>query len=204
MGLYRYNNRETYFVHIPRTGGRHVDKIIKSSGAEHAYTNMDHMILGRFTCHLHYPLYELKLPTNNATHITVVRNPLERFKSMMKQKSKDFNVNYNEYLKTKSDWDRFLLVSQEIDDFKANWIRPQHQFICRKTLIWKFEDGFGENFTDWLHRMSGIEAEPMDRSYELLPSEKSDREAPELNDQICDWAKEFYLKDYERFGYKTS
>ncbi len=201
MGLYQYNNRETYLVHIPRTGGRYVDQIIKESGALHSYTDMNQQILSRFVCHLHYPLYEYKLPTTNATHIAVVREPLDRFKSVMNQKSLMFDIDYNKEIRSKEDWDRFLLISQEIDDFRSNWMRPQNEFVCERTLIWKYEDGFGDDFIKWLYNMTGIEAAASQRSYLLLPSEETDQSSIELNDQICDWAKEFYTKDYDKFEY---
>jgi len=204
MGLYRYNNRETYFVHIPRTGGRYLHQLFRSAGAEQAYTTKDKLVLGREIRHLHYPLYECKLKTENATHITVVRDPLDRFKSVMTQKAIRDSVDYNELIKTKKDWERFLLIGQEIDEFKTNWLRPQNQFVSRKTFIWKYEDGFGTEFIDWLNRMTGIGAQLEDKSYTLLPSEQSDKEVAELSDQICEWAKEFYADDYKRFGYDAS
>ena len=38
----------------------------------------------------------------------------------------------------------------------VNWFRPQVDFLTSETNIWKFEDGFGEDFSEWLSGLLGV------------------------------------------------
>ena len=38
----------------------------------------------------------------------------------------------------------------------VNWFRPQVDFLTSETNIWKFEDGFGDDFAEWLSGVLGV------------------------------------------------
>ena len=50
----------------------------------------------------------------------------------------------------------------------VNWFRPQMDFITDDTNIWKFEDGFGSDFDEWLSEVLGVEYKTKDVPYEKL------------------------------------
>ena len=37
----------------------------------------------------------------------------------------------------------------------VNWFRPQMDFLTDDTNIWKFEDGFGDDFSEWMSEVIG-------------------------------------------------
>ena len=78
-----------------------------------------------------------------------------------------------------------------------NWFRPQIDFLRSDTHVWKFEDGFGENFVSWLSGIVGIDLEFTDDvEYAVAPDEGNKLEkTPQLIDTLI----HFYKQDIEQF-----
>ena len=53
-----------------------------------------------------------------------------------------------------------MMFYQMLENFPltqaVNWFRPQVDFLTSETNIWKFEDGFGEDFSEWLSGLLGV------------------------------------------------
>lgn len=201
MGIYRQKDNHFFYIHIPRTGGRYVRALFKRSiGTQSFFDDFTIKRRNKTETHLHYPLYEVELPVENIPHITVVRNPLNRFLSAMKVRSFECDADFNEIIKDKKTFDKFMVYQNEIDCFSSNWFLEQHKFVTEKTKIWKYEWGFGSNFRDWVKSNTNFEINGI-TSFDnfTFPGDKCP--PVKLNKNIQKWAKEFYKEDYKKFNY---
>ena len=66
--------------------------------------------------HFHRELYQKHLNIKDIKHVTIVRDPLQRYLSLKTHNYPD----------------------------SENWLRPQVDYVTEETNIWKFEDGFDE------------------------------------------------------------
>ena len=119
-----YQHKETrkrfFFIHVPRTAGRFLQENIKQNGFE-PEQSIWKAIDGVETAHLHRELYEKNLDVENIPHISIVRDPLERY------------ISLKSYI-----------------CHPKGWFRPQVDYVSDKTHVWYFEDGFNDNFSNWL------------------------------------------------------
>jgi len=212
MIIYNKNIKKyVYFIHIPRTAGRFVSNIFTQDRNYLTY-------LSKFNCyyageslpHLTYPKYldldkifinynESKFKMDNIPHFTVVREPFDKFKSEMKAALKtkndlNFILNCN-----KNSLKNFLDLS--IKNNTNNWHLPQSSFESEKTKIWKFEDGFGVNFMNWVKENFNFDIKTENVQYLKNPS--YDLTELDLNclQKIEPFVYEIYKEDYLQFGY---
>ena len=119
-----YYHKETgkrfLFVHIPRTAGRFIQENIRLNGYEPEQIIWE-LIEDVEISHLHRELYEKYLDVEYLEQIAIVRDPVERYISL---KSYPYHP--------------------------KGWFRPQVDYINMKTHLWRFEDGFGDDFADWM------------------------------------------------------
>ena len=81
--------------------------------------------------------------------------------------------------------------------FSANWFRSQVDFMNDKTKIWKYEDGMGENFVNWLGDLIGVDLK-FDEDIDY-PKSKDEGNKLDKTPQIIDNVKQLYRKDIEQF-----
>ena len=77
----------------------------------------------------------------------------------------------------------------------VNWFRPQIDFLTDDTNIWKFEEGFGSDFDEWMSEILGVEYTTKDVQYEKLAygeTKKLEKTAKLVNNIMS-----LYRKDYE-------
>ena len=119
-----YHHRETgkrfLFVHIPRTAGRFIQENIRLNGYEPEQIIWE-PIEGVEISHLHRELYEKYLEVEYLEQIAIVRDPVERYLSL-----------------------------KSYPHHPKGWFRPQVDYINMKTHLWRFEDGFGDAFAEWM------------------------------------------------------
>lgn len=190
-----------YYIHIPRTGGRYVKNLFKKNNYNYLFD--DYYMYLRDTlkrkdiefCHFEYP-YFFKL-TNNKTvdNFTVVRDPIDRFRSclkatLLKDKIEITTNNVNEILNNLK-----LFINNQIISETNNWFVPQVNFISYETKLWKYEDGLGKNFRNWLFQNFNLKLEIYDTKYDIANyDEKIDLEFTSLQK---DNIKNYYYKDYK-------
>ena len=83
MTILHHNDKACYFIHIPRTGGEYVTSLFNESdrGEEYKlFLNENERLGGIVLEHLHYPLYNWYFNLEKIPHITIVREPWEKFK----------------------------------------------------------------------------------------------------------------------------
>jgi hypothetical protein len=198
MHFYK-DDLNVYFVHIPRTGGRYVKKLLLSNqfksnfncpGETH-YKGIEIM-------HLHESLLNDFNVYKNSKKFTIVRNPLSRFISAA---SIDLAVNLsvNWKLDTVDNvLDYITFQKNGCGSCRNSWFRPQWEFVNKNCLVWKFEDGFGENFKKFLlenlniklHNLNVNWKNPLDKKLQPINLDM------EIVQQAISIA---YKTDYDRF-----
>ena len=143
-----------FHIHIPRTAGRYLDWNFMLNGFQ-MENNTTPNIEGVEVQHLHRDLYEQYLDVAGIPHISVVRNPIDRFISCsiflkrmygddIQDAMEDENLFYS------------MLENFPFEDAGRNWFRSQIDFITSDTHLWKFEDGFGDDFCEWVGDIIGV------------------------------------------------
>ena len=200
-----------FFIHIPRTAGRFLLENFRENGynIEHHLTKKifnwsikekkeRDNYLGTPTegveiLHTHYPLYSKWKSIKGLSSIAVVRNPIDRFFSA--------SWSYSTVASQSSfeDWTTYeSIVSQYRLINTANWWRPQHEFVSPHTKIWKYENGFGEKFCDWINNIL-----PINFSIKTQTYLQEDYDQPGLmkTTALINNIKKFYRQDFEKFDY---
>ena len=182
------------FVHIPRTAGRFLEENFKENGFEPEqilWKSVD----GIEVAHFHNELYLKHFDDlGSIPHFTIVRNPIDRFMSCSIFLTRMYGEDIQEMMEDP------MLFSSMLENFPltqaVNWFRPQMDFITDDTNIWKFEDGFGSDFDEWLSEVLGVEYSTKDVPYEKLAygeTKKLEKTAKLVNN-ITD----LYRKDIEQ------
>jgi len=195
MPTYRHTSgRRFLHIHIPRTGGRFFEENLRLNGFE-AEQSIWHTIDGVEIAHFDRELYKEHLNVDNIPHITVVRNPLDRFISC----SIFLKRMYGDIDKELEDEMYFYSLIQNYPLTEGvNWFRPQVDFISDETHIWNFSDGFGEDFGEWISNILGIEFKIYNVPYGKLTTDETNR--VKRTDRIIHNVKTFYRDDYSKLA----
>ena len=181
------------FVHIPRTAGRFLEENFKENGFEPEqilWKSVD----GIEIAHFHNELYIKHFDDlGSIRHFTVVRNPVDRFMSCSIFLTRMYGDDIQEAMEDP------MMFSSMLQNFPltqaVNWFRPQIDFLTDDTNIWKFEDGFGSDFDEWMSEILGVEYTTKDVQYEKLAygeTKKLKKTAKLVNNIMS-----LYRKDYE-------
>lgn len=198
MTIFNQNNNKCYFIHIPRTGGRFVSSLFENSkDVDYEYNDYS----SKQTPHLQYPLYNEFLDICDMPHITVVRNPYDKFLSSIRMMNQLHQIDYNEVLNSYENFLEFVNYEIELGSQENRWFLPQHNFISSKTYFWKYEWGFGENFRDWIYKKTKIKINLTEVDYEKHSLETPERYNYKLNKNIKHYVKRYYKEDYKKFKY---
>jgi hypothetical protein len=190
MPLFIKNDIKLFFIHIPRTAGRYLVKKFEKNNFKVIHNDHSQYINNSNIPHLQYPFYNLLLGVKDVYQFTIVRNPVDRFISMCRIVSYDFNK-----IKTKKD---FLKAMEyfRYETREQNWFIPQHKFVSDSTPYWKIENKIDNNFFKFIN----IKIKNKKTTY--LKDELYDNNPkPVLSDEVIRHVKNYYKKDYERFNY---
>lgn len=188
------------FVHIPRTAGRFIEQNLMKGNdflwdddveIDRQYKSIEGVELA----HFHREYYEKYLDVKDIPHITVVRNPIDRFISCSIFLSELYGDDIEELLEDP------MMFSSMLQNFPStesvNWFRPQIDFISEKTHIWKFEDMFEDEFGEWLSDIVGVDIKMRkDMPVEKLPTDESKK--VKRSAKLIDNIKSLYRKDIEQ------
>jgi len=194
-----------FFIHIPRTAGRFLvenfwrndydiehhltkERIKEKEMSNYLWTPAE----GVEISHTHYSLYSKWKNIKDLPSITIVRNPIDRFFSASGRIAPGLQSSFENW----TTYENFF--SKEALTKIHNWWRPQHEFVSPHTKIWKYEDGFGKNFCDWINNIL-----PVDISITPQPTEKHPYDGSKLikTKPLIDNTKKFYRQDFEKFDY---
>ena len=195
------SGKRVFFAHIPRTAGRFVEANLSKNDFKWDDAHLDNgkgimsIVNGFEVAHYHRDHYMKYLDTKDIPHFSIVRNPIDRFISASIYIKRFCGDKAQEGVEDKNS---FLYVLKSIPHRQSlNWFRPQIDFLRSDTHIWKFEDGFGEDFVSWLSGIVGIDLEFTDDvEYAVAPDEGNKLEkTPQLIDTLI----HFYKQDIEQF-----
>ena len=127
---------------------------------------------------------------------------LDRFKSQIKALPEHLEETFFS-IKNQDDFNKFLNEIVPEENPLSNWFTPQDKFISDKTYIWKFENGFGDNFIKWLSDNFDIEIKIMVSKEDILKAE-FDYEYIDMTivDGYKKYIDEYYQNEYESLGYE--
>ena len=181
------------FVHIPRTAGRFLEENILNHGFEPEqviWKSVD----GIEIAHFHAELYQKHFDDlSNIPHFAIVRNPIDRFISCSIFLTRMYGEDIQEAMEDP------MMFGSMLQNFPltqaVNWFRPQIDFLTDDTNIWKFEDGFGSDFDEWVSEIVGVEYTTKDVPYEKLAYGETKK--LEKTDKLVNNIMSLYRKDYE-------
>ena len=181
------------FVHIPRTAGRFLEENFKENGFE-AEQILWKSVDGIEIAHFHNELYLKHFDDlGNIPHFTIVRNPIDRFISCSIFLTRMYGEDIQEAMEDP------IMFGSMLQNFPltqaVNWFRPQIDFLTDDTNIWKFEDGFGSDFDEWVSEIVGVEYTTKDVPYEKLAYGETKK--LEKTDKLVNNIMSLYRKDYE-------
>ena len=154
-----------FFAHIPRTAGRFVEYNLVCVEKNDCRWDPDEQFKmdngfgimsvrhGAEVAHYHKELYEEYLDVKDIPHISVIRNPIDKFFSASSFFKRMYGDDIQEAMEDP------IMFHSMLDNFPlteaVNWFRPQMDFLTDDTNIWKFEDGFGDDFSEWMSDIIG-------------------------------------------------
>jgi len=197
---HKKTDNKFFFVHIPRTAGRFLVENFFHHGCEIIHPFIDESIHGSSPyigqeiegiqmLHAHEAIYNKWNKAKNIPHFTIVRNPIDKFFSASSRPDLDLSQSYIE------NWDNF---NKEISKKHfRNWFRPQHEFISSKTKVWKYEDGFRQDFCDWISNIVSFPFNVKPLDYRKVHVKDKFKKTEVLLNNV----KKFYRKDFENFNY---
>jgi len=204
MATYKHTSGKRFlFVHIPRTGGRFIEVNLEKNGWEvepidqYGIPHYQHSFIEDCEiAHFHRDLYEKYCDIEGIEQIAVVRNPVDKFFSASTYLITVYGKEVQEKLE---DYDEMVSIIENFPMSETlSWWRPQVDFVTDTTHIWKFENGLGTDFGDWMSEKLGVPFE-IDKyaNYAMNRYEgsfKLDR-TPKLIDNIT----KFWREDIEQF-----
>ena len=194
MPVYRQDKKRFHFIHIPRTAGRFVESVIEDNNFK-LENDLSNEIEGVERLHLHRDLYEKYLDIKGITNIAIIRNPIDRFFSCSIFLKRMYGNDIQEAMEDP------IMFSMMLKNFPltqaVNWFRPLSDFITEDTYIWKFENGFKDEFEEWISDVLNFPFTVRDVPYEKLSTDETNK----LNksDRLIENIKQFWREDIEQF-----
>ena len=168
MTVYRQDKKRFHFIHIPRTAGRFVESVIEDNNFK-LENDLSNEIEGIERLHLHRDLYEKYLDIKGITNIAIIRNPIDRFFSCSIFLKRMYGNDIQEAMEDP------IMFSMMLKNFPltqaVNWFRPLSDFITEDTYIWKFENGFKDEFEEWISDVLNFPFTVRDVPYKKLSTD---------------------------------
>ena len=206
MAIFRHveSGKRFLFIHIPRSAGRFVEWNLVEQGWEWddkvGIDNMYKSLEGLELAHFHKEFYEKYLDVEDIPHVSIIRNPIDRFISSSIWLTRCYGDDIQEQMEDS------MLFSSLLYNFpfpeSVNWYRPQVDFMSDKTHIWKFEDGIGDEFSSWISGIVGVDIKmDPDLKYRTDPRMREESALSRLKktDALIDNLRIFYRKDLSTF-----
>ena len=196
-------DKRFFFAHIPRTAGRFIiiNLMTKNQcawddlhlGQEKMYNFHEGIEIG----HFHREYYEKYLKVKDIPHFSIVRNPITRFKSASLYLNRFVGDDVEQVMEDRQSFFSTLKAMIWHYPESANWFRSQVDFVTDKTNVWKFEDGFGDNFTNWLSGIVGVDF-IFDKDVQY-PKQRDEDNKFNLTSKHIDNIRDYYSEDFAEF-----
>jgi len=217
MSVFKHveSGKRFFFIHIPRTAGRFIELNLKAEGWEWENVNEDikltrllnlngppamyDSVEGIEIAHFHKELYKNYFDIKDIPHIAIIRNPIDRFISSSVWLNRHRHATQQQIENSFSSALSSLLDDPNFPE-SINWFRSQIDFISDKTHIWKFEDGIGNKFSNWISNIVDVNIK-MNPTLHYWASDDSIFWANKFKktDTLVNNIKTFYKKDISKF-----
>lgn len=186
-------NKNVYFVHVPRTGGRYITNLFKINKHEVSLDAFNTKWKNKEIGHLTYPDYEVYLNFLKCTKFAVIRDPITRFLSAINSDVKLNKDTIDTMLSSQENLNLYLnnLIFNDDD----NWYTPQINFLNYDVKIYKYENGLGDKFVEWINNNFNLKLEIFDA--------RSFSEVFEINltNKQKQYVENYYYKDFRLLNY---
>jgi hypothetical protein len=195
MPVYRHKELNTrfLFVHIPRTAGRFFQSNLEENNFKLEH-NANGSVDGIEVLHFHRDLYEKYLDVDGIPHLTIIRNPIDRFFGVSIFLKRMYGDDIQDLMEDETYF--FSMLNNFPLTESINWYRSQVDFISNKTHIWKYENGFGEDFSKWVSDILNVPFHVYDVPYKKLSYDESNK--LQKTDKLIDNIRKLYRKDFEQ------
>lgn len=195
MPVYQHKELDSrfLFVHIPRTAGRFFQTNLEENNFKLEH-NANGSVDGIEVLHFHRELYEKYLNVSDIPHISIIRNPVDRFFGASIFLKRMYGNDIQELMEEETYF--FSMLNNFPLTESVNWYRPQVDFISDKTHLWKYENGFGVDFAEWVSDILNVPFQVYDVPYKKLASDESNK--LQKTDKLIDNIRKLYRKDFEQ------
>ena len=197
--------KSVFFAHIPRTAGRYVEaNLLWKNECDWDEINLDTgngvmtMMHGAEIAHWHREIYEEHLDVKDIPNFSIIRNPFDKFISGSVYLKRLYGNDCQELFEDENLFFSMLANIPTLDpNFSANWFKSQVDFMTDRTHIWKYEDGMGDNFVNWLSGIMGVDLE-FDEDIEY-PKSRDEGNKLKKTPKLIHNLRQLYRKDIELY-----
>lgn len=213
----RRSDKKVFFAHPPRTGGRTVEAMFVAGNAwKSTLTSMylplwwtnevaEQRFQNKPECsyykgielsHLCYDKYRDFIDPSVVPSFMVCRNPITRFQSYVYYENVPGPLNTKNLVETVEGRKTLMDSWNEQNVF----INPQYKFCNQHMKIWKFEDGFGPEFIEWVNKEFNFNLifSPTRNAHSRFDTQFKRKP---LHPELIDFLKDAYKWDFDYFGY---
>ena len=203
MSIYRHPSEKKFlYIHIPRTGGRFIEANLESIEWRcepielYGIPHFNHSFIA--DCEItHFPreLYEKYFDVDGIPHVSVIRDPVDRFFSASIYLTQAYGPNIQESAEDES---QLYAMIRDLPMVEAlGWFRQQIDYLSDKTNIWRYENGLGRRFSKWLSGIVGMDIKM--NAFLKYPMNNRERTSQlARTDKLVDNIKKMYNEDIEQ------
>jgi len=206
MPIFTRDDRALLFVHIPKTGGTTIEKMLVSAGWRMGFhatrlSEPEQFHLYKVSPqHFHADLLrQLVRPRRFDLIFAISREPLARFRSEYAMRNREAGAGTADRVE---EWtDRVLRRYRQNPFHLDNHLRPQHEFVLPRTRVFRLEDGMESiigalNVDHGLGLPSVIPRHMQGSSRGVIGSADV-----QVNGTVEARVRELYAEDFRTFGY---
>ncbi len=213
MPLYRHNGAFYFFAHVPKCGGRSVERYLNARWGSAAF--LDEGYFGKLPQHRWLRASPQHVTWDDFRRVfqeswisasfAVVRHPMARLVSEYNYLSRARqvlppNMDFASWLTEL----RHLFVHQRFA--YDNHIRPQCDFVPENARVFRVEDGLNK-MVPYIDELSGDKNEPRQIGHLHQTDDHTERATRQeaVNESVAaEFVERFYRCDLDRFGYDTT
>jgi hypothetical protein len=206
MPVFRSDDKNILFVHVPKTGGSTIERVFANSGYRTLYRDPKegprsaNWFRRCSPQHMHAAMLDQLLNISRLDLIfMLVREPLARFRS-------EYSMRNAPALRTDAEsveeWTDQAFRSYAENGFVFdNHLRPQWEFYLPGCVVYRLEDGIQSAVADLNHRFNLRLDEAVPRVMDRKAASGVASSEVVLTPMVEKRLREFYSEDIRRFGY---
>lgn len=205
MPIFTQGDRALLFIHVPKTGGAAIERLLVESGwamSQYATANTEgpttYPLRRCSPQHYHAALLKQLFHVGEFDlRFMLVREPIARFRSEYAFRRRDDSGSAD----LVSAWANDLLDRLPRRPYlRDNHLRAQHEFVVRDTEVYRFEDGLGAIASDLNERFDlGLDATV--RHVRHKRGAQLQSRNVEVDPALEARLRDVYARDYTVFGY---